>query len=473
MDRNQKSPVRTSETTRRTFLKTAALGLGAAAGGPCLVPASVFGANAPSNRIHIALIGGGNQSTVDLPAMLDQKDAQVVAVCDVNTASFGYKTAKQFLGRKPAQEKVDAFYAAQTRSGRFRGCGGYNDFREVLRRTDIDAVAVVVPDHWHCLITILAAEAGKDIYCEKPLSLTVRQGREMVNAVRRHNRILQTGSQYRSSPGTRLTCELVRNGRIGRLTRIVANFPENNVHDPGPGWQPMPVPEGFDYDLWLGPAPQAPYHKDRCLYRFRFNSDYSGGQVTNFGAHMIDIAQWAMGTDDTGPVELEDTGSQWPAKGGLFNTATRIGFRARYANGVELLCETREPSFNTRFQGTEGWLEYGYGGLKTEPASLAASVIGPNEIHLPRSNPARIEAAAKYFSPDHWRNFLDAVKSRRDPIEPVEVGHRTATICHLGNIVMQLKRKLRWDPAKEEFPGDDEANRMLDRPMRAPWRIEG
>jgi predicted dehydrogenase len=233
----------------------------------------------------------------------------------------------------------------------------------------------------------------------------------------------------------------------------------------------MPVPDGFDYEQWLGPAPAAPYHKDRCFYRFRFILDYSGGQVTNFGAHSLDIAQWALGADDTGPIEYEDAGGQWPPKGSLFTTATRVAFRARYANGVELLCETRPPGFGARFYGSEGWIEYSYDGVKSEPASLARSVIGRDEIHLPVSNPARTAETSESRSSDHIRNFLDAVKSRRDPIEPVEVGHRTATICHLGNIVMQFKRKLRWDPVKEAFLGDEEANRLLGRPMRAPWHF--
>jgi hypothetical protein len=233
----------------------------------------------------------------------------------------------------------------------------------------------------------------------------------------------------------------------------------------------MPVPEGFDYEMWLGPAPKVPYHKDRCLYRFRFNLDYSGGQVTNFGAHSNDIAQWGLGTDDTGPIEFEDTGGEWPPPGGLFNTATKVSFRARYANGVELLCRTEAPGFGARFEGTEGWVEYSYRGVATEPASLKTSQIGPNEIHLPMSNPQRKEESSRNHIPDHVRNFLDCVKSRRDPIAAVEVGHRTANLCHLGNIAMRLKRKIRWDPVREVCIGDDEANRMLDCPMRAPWQL--
>ena len=457
-------------TSRRGFLKTAGGALGAAAA-PSIVPASVFGANAPSNRIHVGFIGNGNQSTIDLPAFLGHSDVQVLAVCDVNTASYGYKTPDQFLGRKPAQEKVNAFYAAQRTSGTFRGCDAYNDFRDVLARGDIDVVAIVVPDHWHGLMTVMAARAGKDIYCEKPLSLTVRQGQAMVKAVREHGRVLQTGSHYRSSPANRFACELVRNGRIGKVQRIIAQVAEQNAVDPGPGWQPMPIPEGFDYDMWLGPAPKVPYHKDRCLYRFRFNEDYSGGQTTNFGAHSNDIAQWALGMDGSGPVEFEDAGSEWPAPGGLYNTATKVRFRARYADGTELLCQTAKPGFGTRFEGTEGWVEYSYGGVKTSPESLKTSRIGPNEVHLTASNPQRTEEASRYHIPDHVRNFLDCVKSRKDPIAAVEVGHRTASLCHAGNIAMKLKRKLQWDPAKEQFVNDEEANRMLDRPMRAPWRL--
>jgi predicted dehydrogenase len=456
-------------SSRRTFLKSAAAALGAVAGAPAIVPSSVFGAAAPSNRITVGLIGAGNQSTIDLPAFLNQDDAQVVSVCDVNTASYGYKTPQQFLGRKVAQDKVNAFYADRSGVGSYRGCDAYNDFRDILERKDVDVVAIVVPDHWHALMTVMAAQAGKDIYCEKPLSLTVRQGQRMIEAVRRHERILQTGSHYRSSPSNRFACELVRNGRIGQLQKITTYVAENNATCPGLGWKPMPVPDGFDYAMWLGPAPDAAYHIDRCLYRFRFILDYSGGQTTNFGCHSNDIAQWAMGTDLTGPVEVEDLGAVWPEPGGLFTTATKVHFRARFENGVELECVTNRPGFGVRFEGTEGSIDYGYGGVKTSPESLASSHIGPDEIRLPVSNPQRTEDKSRNYIPDHVRNFLDAVKSRQDPIEPVEVGHRTASLCHIGNIAMKLRRKLRWDPGQEQFIDDDEANSMLDRPMREPW----
>ena len=452
---------------RREFLWAAGASA-AALGVPAVVPGSAWGAKAPSNRINVGFIGLGNQSTIDLPAFLRNDDVQVVAVCDVNTGSFGYNNPKHFLGRKPGLDTVNAYYAGKTKSGQFDGCRAYTDFREVLGRDDVDAVVLVVPDHWHALMTVMAARAGKDVYCEKPMSLVVEHGREMVKAVRKHKRILQTGSQHRSGPSARLACELVRNGRIGKLLRIETVVPVNNAVDPGPGWKPMPVPEGFDYAMWLGPAPRAPYHQGRCLYRFRFNLDYSGGQVTNFGAHSLDVAQWGHNSDLSGPVEFEDTGSEWPAAGSLYNTATKVAFRARYADGVELTCQTEGKNAYARFVGTEGWVKYSSGKLETYPANLKTTVIGPNEVHLPRGNPNQNEDVYRNYLPDHVRNFLDSVKSRKDPISPVEVGHSTANVCHLGNIAMRLKRKVRWDPEREQIV-DDEASALLGRHMREPW----
>ncbi len=436
---------------RRRFLKAA----GAVAAVPWVVPSSVLGGTPPSERIHVAFIGTGNQSRVDVPQMLQLDDVQVVAVCDVNRGSYGYARPQDFLGREPVKQQVDDFYAERAGTAGYRGCDAYIDFRDVLVRDDIDAVMIVTPDHWHALMTVMAARAGKDIYCQKPMTLFVEEGRAMIAAVREHGRVFQTGSQYRSHPMVRRVCELIRNGRIGEVKRVVSWVPGAPV-GPGPGWQPEPVPEGLEYDLWLGPAPAAPYHSDRALYRFRFILDYSGGQVTNTGAHSNDIVQWALGTDETGPVEFEDLGAQWPPEGHLFNTAVHTDFRARYAHGVELICRTDSQGFGARFEGTDGWIEYVWGKVTSEPESLADSVIGPDEVHLPVSN-------------NHYRDFIDAVKARRDPIEPVEVGHRTTTLCHLGNIAMLLGRKVAWDPVAERCPGDAEANAMLRRPYREPW----
>lgn len=455
---------------RRRFLRTVAA-TSTAFAVPWTVPASVFGAHAPSNRIHVGCIGAGNQTTVDLPAFLRNKDVQLVAICDVNRASYGYRDDHQYLGWEPQQKFINAFYAGETGNPDYRGCAAYRDFREVLARDDIDVVMLVVPDQWHAYMTVAACRAGKDVYCEKPLSLTVHDGQIMIQAVRKYQRILQTGSQYRSSPEVRKACELVLNGRIGEIKTIHTQIALNNKIGPGPGWEPAPVPERFDYPMWLGPAPDAPYHPDRCLYRFRFILDYSGGQITNFGAHSNDIAQWGHGSSLSGPVEFEPVYAEYPPEGSLFTTAEKSKFIARYADGVELICETGQPGFGCRFEGTEGWVEFGYGGLTTNPETLKDSEIQPQEIHLPHSVPPDQLSGSRDFILDHVRNFLNAVKTRQDPIEPVEVGHRTASLCHIGNIALKLNRTLRWDPEREVFPDDTQANELLRRPMRGPWEM--
>ncbi len=449
--------------TRRDFLTGSVVTAAAAFGVPYIVPSSVFGANAPSNRIVMGCIGTGNMGTNNMMGFVNNHDVQVVAVCDVEKGSTEYNGSYsdsfgKWFGREPARKRVEAHYARQNQSGTFKGCMTYRDFRELLARDDIDAVTICTPDHWHAAISVMAAKAGKDIYCEKPMTLTIAEGSAMIEAVRRYGVVFQTGSHLRSNQKVRFACELVRNGRIGQLKKIDAVVGPNNKTAPACPWQPMPVPEGFDYDMWLGPAPRRPYHKMRCHYTFRFILDYSGGQTTNLGAHSFDIAQWGNGTDHTGPVEIEDCGSEFP-KDGLFTTPTYINFQARYANGVQLTCRTRPDNWTgARFEGTEGWVEFVDGKLDTYPKALKKSVVGPNEIRL-------------YKSDNHKRNFLDCIKSRREPAAPVEIGHRSATICHLGNIAMMLKQKLQWDPDKERFINNDQANRMLSRPMRTPWHL--
>ena len=477
--------------TRRKFLARAAGGVAAACCAPAIVPSSVLGAFAPSNRVNVGCIGMGNQATGIVPAFLRNDDVQVVAVCDVNRGSNNYREPKQFLGREPGQKTVNSYYAGKKGTEDYKGCDAYVDFRDVLGRSDVDAVTIIVPDHWHAVIAIAAAKAGKDMYCEKPMTLTIEQGHAMIKAVRENKRVFQTGSMYRSNPYLRRGCEMVRNGRIGQLKQILTDVAKNNAVSPGPGWQPMPVPEGFEYDMWLGPAPAAPYHVDRCLYRFRFVLDYSGGQITNMGAHCNDAAQMGANADGSGPVEFEDMASEWPEPGCLFTTALLTHFRARYANGVELECRTTQnKDALVRFIGTEGWVDVSDHGLAAEPASLLDTKIGPDEIHLPVSNKSHQDDPLKYnslterglrpmdrmntmvyYGPDHVRNFLDCIKTREDPIAPVELGHRSVSVCHLGNIAMRLHRKIRWDPEKEQIIGDDEAAAMLSRPMRAPWKI--
>ncbi len=457
----QKNPPTSS---RRSFLKTAAL----AAGAPMVVPSTIFGQNAPSNRINVAVIGLGTRGIPDMKLFMRHDDVQIRAVCDVNTASAGYRDETTVMGREPGLKIVNDYYGAKERSGTYAGVDAYTDFREIMSRDDIDAVAVVVPDHWHAPMSIMAAEAGKDVFCQKPLTLTLQEGRDMIAAVRKHKRILQTASQYRSNFRARHVCELVLNGRIGKLERMRVAIGYNNKVGPGPGWEPMPVPDGLDYDTWLGPAPMVPYHVMRCIYKFRFGLDYSGGQVTNLGAHSIDVAQWGNGSGLSGPVEVEGLEAKWPEKGSLFTTALESKFRARYANGVEMIAESTDRDMGVIFEGTEGWVEYGlFGKVRASSDAILNSEIGADEIHLPKSNPSRTAKDPGDFYGDHIRNFLDCVKSREEPLEPVEVGHRTASICHLWNIAIQrMGKKLAWDPEKEVFTNDDEANAMRSRRAR-------
>jgi predicted dehydrogenase len=285
----------------------------------------------------------------------------------------------------------------------------------------------------------------------------------MVAAVRQHGRVLQTGSMQRSNPLNRHVSEVVQAGRIGRVQHVTAVLAPNNMVGPGPGWQPMPVPDGFDYPTWLGPAPDAPYHQDRCLYRFRFNYDYSGGQVTNFGAHSNDLAQWGLGTDNTGPLEIEYVRATWLPEGSLFTTALETEFRCRYADGAVLTCKTTDTpqGVGVRFEGSEGMIEaFGYPWTaRSQPASLVTD-------KFPTGKFAIDETAA------HVRNFIDCVKTRDEPAAPVEIGHRSATVCHLGNIAIRLGRNLKWDPLRETILGDPEADAMLDRPQRGLSTIE-
>ena len=454
-DKKIKKP---NKLSRRDFLKTSAAA-GAAFAMPAIVPSSVLGAAAPSNRITIGCVGMGGQGTWNMNGFLHKPHAQVLAVCDVNKGSDDYDKLYQFphstAGREPARQMVERYYGQQKPSGTYKGCSSYADFRDLLARDDIDAVVVCTPDHWHVPISLAAVRAGKDVYCEKPLSLTIAEGRDLPDAVKRFGRVLQVGSMQRSSSNFRFACELVRNGRIGKLHTIRVEIPPNNCFC-DPVWQVMPMPKGLDYDMWLGPAAWAPYTRKRCHYRFRFILDYSGGQITNFGAHMFDIAQWGNGSDDTGPVEIKDLGSEFP-KTGLFTTATKVDVEYTYANGVKMFCTTSDDS-GVRFEGSEGWILVGRGRLQAHPASILESKIGPNEIHL-------------YESTDHKKNFLDCVKSRRQPVASAEIGHRSATVCHLGNIAMQLGAKLNWDPIKERFVNNEAANRMLAQTMRSPWRL--
>jgi len=447
------------QTTRRQFLGQAA---GTALGIPVFVSASALGKGgrpSASNRITLGVIGTGNQGFNDLRGFLSDNRVQVVAVCDVNRESAGYWNGA-VAGREPARRLVEKHYAADKKSGKYKGCDAYTDFRKLIARKDIDAVLICTPDHWHALPVLAAARADKDIYCQKPLSLTIAEGRAMSDAVKKHKRVFQTGSQQRSDRNFRRACELVRNGRIGKLHTVRCGLPGGrpDYGKTGQRKKPERVPEGFDYDFWLGPAPKAPYAPARCHVNFRWIYDYSGGQVTDWGGHHPDCAQWGMGTEDTGPIEIRNARGVFPADT-LWNTATEFYFEALYKNGVKLIVSNKERG-GVIWEGSEGWVWANRGQYDAHPKSLLQSKIGPSEIHL-------------YKSDNHYRNFIDCVLSRKETAAPVEPAHRSITICHLGNIAMRLSRKkLKWDPVKEQILDDSEAAKMLSRPYREPWKLE-
>ncbi|MBL7222586.1 MAG: Gfo/Idh/MocA family oxidoreductase [Candidatus Brocadiae bacterium] len=436
---------------RRSFLGCLAVG-GVA---PHVITSAALGADGrtpASERITLGSIGLGGQGTRDMQSLRGHGDVQVVALCDVDGGSRNYERG-WYRGLAPARESTERHYAAQRRAGTYKGCDTYSDFRDLLARDDIDAVNVGTPDHWHGLIVAAAARAGKDIYCQKPLSLTIEDGKAMVAAVHRTDRVFQCGSQRRASSQCRHACELVRSGRIGKLHTVRVGLPGGHSN-PGytMGEERMPVPKGFDYDLWLGPAPWAPYTHKRCHWTFRWIRDYSAGQLTDWGAHFIDMAHWGMGADYTGPVEVMGKGT-FPDKGALWDTAVAFHIECTYADGVKMIITS--GGGGVRWEGEHGSVDLGG---RTNPASIGQAPIGPDEVHL-------------YASPNVYTNFVQCVKTRRITAAPVEVAHRSISVAHLGHISMTLGRKLRWNPEKEELVNDPAATRLLGREKREPWQF--
>ncbi|OHB70359.1 MAG: hypothetical protein A2V70_08365 [Planctomycetes bacterium RBG_13_63_9] len=420
---------------RRGFVRRCAA-TAATVGIPLAVPGSALGLGqpAPSERITFGFIGLGWKGFEGcfgslLQSFIAFKEVQVRAVCDVD---------RRFCQR--ARQFVDKRYGRED-------CAAYNDFRNMIDRSDIDAVVIATPDHWHAVQTIMACTAGKDVYCEKPLSLTIEEARSMVTAARRHARVVQTGSQSRSNPRVRAACELARDGRIGRISEVYAGCGGPSVPCPLP---PAPVPDYLDWDMWLGPAPSRPYSDGIHPKAFRSFVDYSGGGVTDWGAHHFDIGQWGLGMDHTGPVEIIPPG----------NETERLTFK--YANGVRMYHSDYEGFGGVTFLGSQGRIAvHGVdGATKMQPESLENEVRGAvarwEDIHANKG---------------HYEDFLDCVRTRRRPAADVEIGCRTVTVCHLANIAYALKRPLKWDPVREEFRGDVEANRMRARSKREPWHV--
>ena len=448
--------------SRRTLIKGAA-----AAGFPAIVPSSVFGATAPSNRITIGAIGVGRISRVhDLPSTWQYDDAQIVAVCDLDTKRIA-------AGR----QLIDGVYAKRTGKP-YAGTRGYADHRELLAAKDIDAVIISTPDHQHARLAVHAVRAGKDVYLQKPASLTIAEGRAMADAVARSGRILQVGSQQRSLdpwPQFHRACELVRNGRLGQLQHVEVGLPD----DPsGPAAPPMPIPANLNYDAWLGSTPEV-YYTEMRVHPQDGSFDRPGwlrceqfgaGMITGWGAHHVDTAHWGMDTEHTGPVEVWGR-AEFP-KSGLWDVHGPFLTHARYANGVTMDISGDFPN-GVKFIGSEGSLFVTRSGpvtptdpkgpqIETLVASnpkILTSVIGPNEVHL-------------YRSPEQHRNWLDSIRSRQPNIATAELGHRACSTCLVHSIAMHLPdQHLHWDPVAERFIGNDEANARLSRPVRKGYEI--
>ncbi len=423
------------KTTRRAFLKTAAW----AAAAPAFVPASALGAEGrrpASDRIGLGCIGVGNMGGGHLSGLIKHPDVEIAAVCEVD-----------------AERLESARQRAQLPSAR-----AFRDFREVLERPEIDAVLIATPDHWHAPMSIAAMKAGKDVYCEKPLTLTIGEGRKMVEAARRYGRICQTGSQQRSAyeGKFRFACELIRNGYIGQLKTALVKVggPSAECFLPA-----EPTPEGMNWDMWLGPAPARPFHKNLHPKSWRAFRDYSGGAMTDWGAHHFDIVQWALDMDESGPVEIfPPDGKEHPCL--TFRYANGVTAQHVYGPGAARIQYPGEaPSGNSIvFVGDKGWIEVSRSKLRTYPESLASVKLKPGEIRL-------------FASPGHQENFLQCMRSRQRPICDVEIGCRSVSVCHLGNIAYWLNRPLRWNPKEERFIGDAEAGRWIERPRRAPYDL--
>ena len=453
---------------RRRFLTAAGKGLVAsfaAVGFPSIVPASVFGSTSPGNRINVGAIGTGRISRVhDLPGIWRHDIARVMAVCDLDSRRVD-----------DAKTLVNEHYAMKTGKP-YDGVTGYANYRDLLASKDVDAVVISTPDHWHCKIAIDAVEAGKDVYLQKPASLTIAEGRALSNAVQRTGRIFQIGSQQRSTIQFRYAAELVRNGRIGQLKTVEVGLPGDPSGDDEPE---MPVPKTLDYEMWLGSTPVVYYTEKRVHPQVGYDrpgwlrcEQFGAGMITGWGAHHIDSAHWGMDTEYTGPVEIWGS-AEFPKKG-LWDVHGSFETEALYANGVKMTVSGEFPN-GIKFVGTEGWIFVSRGDeratasdpvAKLEDATALAasdpkiitSVIGPDEINLPRSA-------------EHHGNWLESVRSRQQPIAPVEIAHRSCSACLLHHAAMKLKRKLHWDPLRERFKNDDEANALLSRPERWPYAI--
>ena len=451
--------------SRRQFVA----GLGAAAVAPYIIPATALGKGrpAPSTRINVGIIGYGTMASDNIGNFLHDERVQVVSVADCNKESglYGYSAERQG-GREPCRRRVNEFYAQKLNKPDYDSCKAYADFRELLDKDALDAVVISTPDHWHGIQTVMAASKGLHIYGQKPMSLCITQGRLMADTVKKNNVSFQVGSQQRSDNYFRMACEFIRNGRLGKLERIEVGLPGGRSLFGKKGadasMEPLAsAPAHLDFDMWLGPAKKRPFvpalHNPMS---WRENLDYSGGMITDWGAHHLDIVQWALGKDDSGPVAIENLKSDLPAPDAVFNTASDYSFEVVYAEGTRVFVSNRFPN-GVRFIGEGGKeLFVTRGKLETTPAELIREKIKDDEIKL-------------YVSGSHERNLIDCIYSGEPTITTCEIGHRSISIAHLANIGLRLGRtKVQWDPAKEMFINDPDADKLKTTPMQGNWTLK-
>ena len=467
-------------TTRRQFLTTSA----AALGFPMIVPRSVFGAAgrpAPSERITVGAIGWGTIAGDWTPSFLNNDKCQVVAVADPmkEYGHYGYD-GKETGGREAGKKIIDEHYSKAANKPA-KVCAAYADFREMMEKEDLDAVQVSTPDHWHAYMAIYAARKGKHIYGQKPLALNIGEGRRMADEVAKAGVTWQTGSQQRSDIYFRMACEMVRNERIGKLKRVRVGLPggHSNWNGMADKTEVEPVPADFDYEMWLGPAEQMDYRPALLPLNWRHNFAFSGGMITDFGAHHIDIAQWGMGTENTGPLEMKNISGKLD-KTALYNTATAFSFECVYENGVvmhvaspdhKLMPEVEavlqasagKKGFDhvgIMFEGDAGkWIYVNRGKITASDPAILREKIGPNEIHL-------------YESKDHTDNFLSCIYDGKPTATPVEISHSSITIAHLANIALRTdSTALKWNPQTETLEGNEAASKLLSKEWRKPWAL--
>ena len=451
---------------RRQFLQSVLVSTTGAFALPTILPASVFGQNGPSNKIHIGQIGCGRiANEMDLPGILKHDVARVVAVCDVDSKRLGQ-----------TKRRVEKYYSGKQASNNALTVKVYDDYRELLKDPGIDAVAISTPDHWHSEPVVAAALAGKDIYVQKPLSMTIAEGRAVSDTVRAKGRMFQIGSQQRSDapwPQFRRACELVRNGCVGQVRTIRVGLPTDPAGEEEPE---MPVPSNLNYDMWLGCTPVAPYTEKRVHPQNSLSDrpgwlrieSYCLGMITAWGCPHVDIAHWGMGMELTGPLEAEGK-AEFPKKG-LWNVHGPYHVEMKYANGVTMVLDNNVPN-GVRFEGSTGWIFVSRGSGKataSDPATGNSDALAASSRKILDSNPGPHETHL-HASPDHHLDWLRSIQTRQPGATSAEIAHRSTSACEIGWIAMKLGRKLRWDPVREEFLNDAQANLMRTRAQRAPY----